>query len=88
MIKGVNRQVVEVSESDCEFFERVLFFVKPEFANVSEGKLKERAHRIASGAGLPPPTKIKRNKLMLALKLCAAALGGAGICAVLFLAFG
>ena len=41
MIKGVNRQVIEISETDCEYFERVMFFVKPEFVNVSEGKLRE-----------------------------------------------
>ena len=29
MIKGVNRQVVEVQETDCDYFERILFFVKP-----------------------------------------------------------
>ena len=39
MIKGVNRQVIEISETDCEYFERVMFFVKPEFVNVSEGTI-------------------------------------------------
>ena len=30
MIKGVNRQVVEVQETDCDYFEKIMFFVKPE----------------------------------------------------------
>ena len=29
MIKGVNRQVVEITQTDCEYFERILFLVKP-----------------------------------------------------------
>ena len=37
MIKGVNRQVVEVSDTGSEYFERILFIVKPEYATVSEG---------------------------------------------------
>ena len=48
MIKGVNRQVVEITQTDCEYFERILFLVKPEFATVSEGKLRERASMMSS----------------------------------------
>ena len=32
MIKGVNRQVIEITQTKCEYFEKVLFFVKPEYA--------------------------------------------------------
>ena len=30
MVKGVNRQVLEIHETGCEYFEKALFFVKPE----------------------------------------------------------
>ena len=30
MIKGINRQVVEVKDTGNECFERILFFVRPE----------------------------------------------------------
>ncbi|MDR1463844.1 MAG: hypothetical protein LBJ11_00905 [Oscillospiraceae bacterium] len=86
MIKGVNHRVIEVLESDCEFFERVIFFVKPEFSALSEGTLRDRAQAVASTAGAPPPTRLWRSRaLSVATLLCAAALG-AGICAVLLLA--
>jgi hypothetical protein len=84
MIKGVNRQVVEVSQTDCEYFEKVLFFVKPEYASVSEGKLRERADLIAAGTGAPPPTRIRRNRFLLAAKLLCAALAGAAVTCFLF----
>ena len=42
MIKGVNRQVIEITQTKCEYFEKVLFFVKPEYAATSEGTLRER----------------------------------------------
>lgn len=79
MIKGVNHQVVEVTKPTCEYFERVLFFVKPEFSQVSEGTLKERAGKIAGEAGAPPPTKLRKNRIALIAGYFGAALGGAAI---------
>ena len=66
MIKGVNRQVVEVQETDCDYFEKIMFFVKPEYASLSEGKIRERAGMIAA----------KRAKWTEAVKLGAALLAG------------
>lgn len=83
MIQGVNHQVVEVNRPSCEYFERVIFFVKPEFSSVSQGTLRERAGKIAGEAGAPPPTKMRRKKLVFAGKLLAAAASGAAIAAVL-----
>lgn len=79
MIKGVNHQVVEVTKPTCEYFERVIFFVKPEFSQVSEGTLRERAGKIAGETGAPPPTKLRKSRLILITKLISAALGGAAI---------
>ena len=79
MIQGVNHQVVEVTRPECEYFERVLFFVKPEFSAVSQGTLRERASKIAGEKGAPPPTKMKINKLMATAKLLGAALAGATV---------
>lgn len=76
MIKGVNRQVVEVNETDCDYFERILFFVKPEYASISEGKIRERAGIIAGRADKAPPTKIKANKATAVLKIILSVLGG------------
>ena len=77
LIKGVNHQVVEVTKPTCEYFERVIFFVKPEFSQVSEGTLRERAGKIAGETGAPPPTKLKRSRIVLAAKLIGSALIGA-----------
>ena len=84
MIKGVNRQVVEITETQCEYFERVLFFIKPEYSSVSEGDLKERASVIAESAGMPPATRLKKNRIRLALNMGAAAFAGAAISGGIF----
>ena len=86
MIKGVNRQVIEITQTKCEYFEKVLFFVKPENAATSEGTLRERASLIADSAGIPPASKLKKRKLLSALKFVCSALAGAAVtAAVLFL---
>jgi hypothetical protein len=65
-------------ESECEFFERVLFFVKPEYSALSEGTLRDRAKAVARSASAPPPSKIAQSRLLTAAALlCAAGLGAA-----------
>lgn len=80
VIKGVNRQVVEITQTDCEYFERILFLVKPEFSAVSEGKLRERASQMSS-AGKPPATRVRR-RVRNVLSMIGAALTGAAVCAL------
>lgn len=76
MIRGINRQVVEVKETGCEYFEKIMFFVKPEYAAVSEGKIRERAGMIAGSTEKPPTTKIKKDKRVEALKVLGCVLFG------------
>ncbi len=82
MLRGTNRQVIEILQPDCEYFERVMFFVKPECANISDGKLRERANLIAGAGNRPPVTKIRKSRLFLAAQLAAAAGAGAGLTAI------
>lgn len=82
MLQGVNHQVVEVTRPECEYFERVIFFVKPEYSSVSEGTLRERAGKIAGEAGAPPPTKTRISRLAAVGKLLLAAAAGAAVTAL------
>jgi hypothetical protein len=83
MIKGVNHRVIEVLESDCEFFERVIFFVKPEYSALSEGTLRDRARAVAQNTSAPPPSKIFQARLLRAgAILSAAGVGAAAAVAV------
>ena len=85
MIKGVNRQVVEITQTQCEYFERVLFFIKPEYSSISGGDLRERATIIAQSAGMPPAARLRKNRIRLALSLSAAACSGAIVSGSIFL---
>ncbi len=87
MIKGVNKQVVEIIETGNEYFEKAIFFVRPEYSGLGEGKLREKAHSAIDKTVSPPKGKYKAKEtgFPLALKLLAAAMGGGTITAILLL---
>ena len=43
MIKGINKQILEVTNTDNPYFERVIFFVRPQSAKTDEQLLKKEA---------------------------------------------
>lgn len=63
MIKGVNHRVVEVSDTGSKYFDKIMFFVSPDYAGISEGKIREKAGAIAKCTSAPPHTKSKRKSL-------------------------
>lgn len=78
MLKGVNRQVVEVSQTDSVYFERILFFVKPEYYGLGEAKLREKANAAMQECVRPPQAK-KSSVLRKGLLIGLSAAGGAGV---------
>lgn len=64
MIKGVNRQVLEVTNTDNPYFEKIIFFVKPEYSREDRAKLKREAEFVSKTAVKPP--KCRKTKKQLA----------------------
>lgn len=85
MVKGVNRQVLEIHETGCEYFEKALFFVRPEFSGESESKLKGKAlNSIKNSTGIPKTRKQKiKSKAFFVVELLASASAGAVITALI-----
>ena len=78
MVKGVNRQVLEILDTGCECFEKALFFVRPEYSHESEGKLKNKAIKSIKNSGGVPKTrkqKIKSRLIFIAELLASAGVG-------------
>ena len=87
MIKGVNKQVVEISETGNEFFEKAIFFVRPEYSGLGEGRLKEKAQDAIDRTATPPKGKyaLTKGRIKPALGLLAAAAGGGTLTAAILL---
>lgn len=81
MVKGVNRQVLEILDPGCEYFEKALFFVKPEYSGENESKLKGSAMKsIRKSAGVP---KTRKQKMKSRLFFFAEMAASAGVGAIL-----
>lgn len=63
MIKGTNRRVLEVTNTENPYFERIIFFVKPEYESVQREKLKKEAHMFAKRAGRPPRSRKTKREI-------------------------
>ena len=60
MIKGVNRQIVDIPQPESAYFERAIFFVKPEYADTDEKKLRAAAQHVLPQTAKVPKSKKKR----------------------------
>lgn len=87
MLKGVNRQVLELKDTGNEYFEKAIFFVKPEYSGLGEGRLRERARTIMKNAGNPPRTKAEAgaDRVFTWLKFAAVASAAAIVSAIVCL---
>lgn len=63
MIKGVNKQILEVTNTENPYFEKIIFFVKPEYKNEDRKKLQKEAETLAAIAQKPPKVKISRKRI-------------------------
>lgn len=54
MIKGINKQILEVTNPESPYFERIIFFVRPEGQRLSEKELQAEAEKYSKNPGRPP----------------------------------
>ena len=84
MLKGVNRQVVEIAQPESRYFEKIILFVKPEFSGWPEARLAAQAVLDLPGDAAPPKNAKKRLMIrargVIRAGICAGA--GAGLLAL------
>lgn len=44
MLRGVNKQIIEINSTDNCYFEKAILFVRPEFSGAKETKLRDNAN--------------------------------------------
>lgn len=83
-VKGVSKCVLEVHELDNDYFEKAIFFVKPEYSGEEENRLRAGAKGALRRA--TPPKLKQREKKQKRLSLLYASIGavcGAAVTGVL-----
>lgn len=63
MIKGVNKQILEVTNTENPYFEKIIFFVKPEYKNADRKKLQREAEALATISQKPPKIKMPKKRI-------------------------
>lgn len=85
VMKGVNKNVIEISYTEDECFERAILFVRPDRADGDSEHMRKRARDYLSGIKLRPWLYPKGKIVLAAVKLLSAAGAGAAVTALLLL---
>ena len=84
MIKGINKQILEVTNPESPYFEKIIFFVTPKGLAADEKTLKKEAEKISKSAKKPPKSrKTPREALFTAMYILLGIGAGAAISAAL-----
>lgn len=75
MIKGVNKQILEVTNTDSPYFERIIYFVRPESQSLGEQKLHNEAVKLANIKHKPPRTRISPRQFFASFVYSALGVG-------------
>lgn len=84
MVKGVNKTVIEVNDTGSKMFEKIVFYVTPQYGNLSAKQLKRAAREFSfsfneSGSCYTPlrkrMNKKKNIQIFTALGLFLTAIG-------------
>ncbi|MBQ4569471.1 MAG: hypothetical protein IJA62_05405 [Ruminococcus sp.] len=87
MIKGINKQVIEINNTGNPYYEKAWLIVKPEYTCLHMNILEREAQKLLKDTDRPSCMKTKRNLAFWALRLGASALLGAAVCALVQSAF-
>ena len=78
MLRGVNKSIIEVLETENQYFEKAILFIRPGHRDQDTGFMKTKAKEYLSNISYKPASKWKKPFLYSAVKLgSAAALGAA-----------
>ena len=85
MIKGVSRQIVEVNQTECDYFERIIFIVRPEYKAACQSVLRSEADKLSKSAieSIDSMPRHRKSRLIPFIKLLSAAGIGAAAMAVI-----
>lgn len=83
MVKGVSKTIIEVNNTGSKYFEKIVFYVTPQYGNLNAKQLKKAASTFSfnfdNSMPQKPLRKIKARRKITFFSLTAVALIGAVI---------
>lgn len=68
MLRGVNKQIIEITNTDSNIFEKVVLYIRPEYTQTSDEKIEKKAKIFISSLG-EDKVEQRPNKRKYNLKL-------------------
>lgn len=84
-IRGVSKQIIEINETQNDYFEKAILFVRPSKSNVSIGQLRAHANNIVGSLDSTGKASKRSNIKTAVQMICAALCGGAVTAAIMLL---
>ncbi len=76
MVKGVNKTIIEVNNTGSRYFEKIVFYVTPQYGNLSAKQLKKAASTFSfnfdNSLNSKPLRKVHKRKKITVFSLIAA----------------
>ena len=79
MIKGINRQIIEVSETGNVYYEKAWLVIRSQYCDTEEAFLENQAKKFVSELDTPSCVKSKRAKGYLLFRMLLSAFVGSGL---------
>ncbi len=77
MIKGINKYVIEVSETSNRYYDKALLFIKPEYADIQKDLLEKEAKKLIRNMDTPSVIKQHKKFMYWGLRMGISVLIGA-----------
>lgn len=87
MIKGINHQMIELSETDNKYYERAFLIVRPEYAQVHRNVLEKEAKKMLKDVCATSVMKKKAIIFKTAVQMVIGGIVGAGVTVLVQLLF-
>ncbi len=84
MLRGINRQVLEVTETNNLYYEKAFLIIRPEYTGAQRSVLEKEAKNMLKRMKPPSAIKIKSKIFYWGIRLGASALFGGGVAFLLF----
>lgn len=72
MVKGVNKTVIEVNDTGSKVFEKIVFYVSPQYGNLNAKTLRKAATEISLGLESYPKKRTLRQRALLKRRIIIA----------------
>ena len=83
MIKGINHQIIEVTQTENKYYERALLVLKPEYATASAELLETEAKKLLSN--MDTISSLKQKSSITNRIVSACIYGGIGSLVTVFI---